>query len=74
MLSLALADAAHARGLDLHASSGVASVKRSRGAEAELEWTAVYTRHLPLARRAAWTALATLLDAVAVPLVTRYDL
>lgn len=74
MLSLALADGAHARGLDLHASSGVASFKRSRGAEPELEWTAVYTRHLPPARRAAWSALATLLDTVAVPLLTRYAL
>ncbi|MCS5496648.1 GNAT family N-acetyltransferase [Cnuibacter physcomitrellae] len=74
MLSLTLADDAHDRGLDLHASSGVAAFKRSRGAEPELEWTAVYTRHLPLARRAAWTALATLLDTAAVPLLTRYAL
>lgn len=74
MLSLALSDEAHQRGLDLHASSGVAAFKRSRGAEPELEWTAVYTRHLSRTRRAAWTGLAAFLDTAAVPLLTRYAL
>ncbi|MDO9396207.1 MAG: hypothetical protein Q7T71_06670 [Herbiconiux sp.] len=69
MLSYAVAAEAHAAGLDLHNSSGVAAFKRSRGAEPELEYLAVHTRHLPPARRLAWWALDAVVTRVAVPLV-----
>ncbi len=69
MLSNAFAEIAYERGLDLHASSGVAAFKRSRGGEPELEYTAVYTSHLPLKNRLVWASLERLISWVAVPLV-----
>ncbi len=57
MLSAHLALEAEKRGLMVHVSSGVAGFKRSRGAVAALEVSAVYTRHLPSHRRGVWGAL-----------------
>lgn len=59
------------RGLALHASAGVADFKRQRGATAEIEYMAVYTRHLSRPRRLAVAALAALLQRAAVPLMQR---
>ena len=69
MLSSIIADEAHKRDLDLHASSGVNRFKRSRGGEAELEYIAVFDAHLPLKTRAAWAILEGLMTWVAVPLL-----
>ncbi len=74
MLSLLVARRAHAAGAELHNSSGVADFKRHRGAEPELEYTAVSTRHLPWRRRLGWAALEFVVRGVAVPLVTRSGL
>jgi len=71
MLSYLIARTAHENDADLHGSSGVADFKRNRGAENELEYTAVYTRHLPLGRRLAWRLLRGVVDAIAVPLLRR---
>jgi hypothetical protein len=71
MLSYLIALTAHRSGVDLHNSSGVADFKRNRGGEPELEYTAVFTRHLPWPRRAAWALLATAVERVGVPLVER---
>lgn len=57
MLSVHLALEAEKRGLMVHVSSGVAGFKRTRGAVAALEVSAVYTRHLPPHRRGVWWAL-----------------
>jgi hypothetical protein len=74
MLSWLVAREAHDAGVDLHASSGVADFKRHRGGEAELEYTAVYVRHLPWPRRLVWAGLERVLHLVALPLVRRQGL
>ncbi|MFB2581736.1 ATP-grasp domain-containing protein [Herbiconiux sp. P15] len=74
MLSYGIASTAHESGVDLHGSSGVAAFKRNRGADAEIEYTAVSTRHLAWPRRAAWAILGTAIDRIAVPLVQRQGL
>ncbi|MFB2556682.1 ATP-grasp domain-containing protein [Herbiconiux liangxiaofengii] len=74
MLSWLVARQAHEEGVDLHASSGVADFKRNRGAERELEYLAVYTRHLPWRRRMAWSMLQAVLERIAMPLVERHTL
>jgi hypothetical protein len=74
MLSYLIARTAHDAGVDLHNSSGVADFKRNRGGESELEYTAVYTRHLPARQRAAWAVLDTVVSRVAVPMVARSGL
>jgi len=74
MLSSLLVELAGKRGLLLHESSGAARFKRNRGAEAEMEYTAVYVRHLPLRRRWCWTMLERLLSKIGVPLLKKYKL
>jgi len=54
-------------GARLNSSAGAASFKRLRGARAELEYSAFFTAHLAAPRRAAITAMAVLLNRLAVP-------
>jgi glutathione synthase/RimK-type ligase-like ATP-grasp enzyme len=65
---------AQRRGLQLHASSGVAKFKRSRGASSAIEYMAVYTKHLPWRRRLVWALLELLMRFVAVPLIAGSEL
>jgi hypothetical protein len=65
---------AERRGLQVHASSGVANFKRSRGASGAIEYTAVYTRHLPWHRRFVWAVLEFLMRHVAIPVISRFGL
>ncbi|HSI83678.1 MAG TPA: hypothetical protein VK970_07825, partial [Candidatus Methylacidiphilales bacterium] len=58
----------------LNLSSGAAKFKRLRGGVPEIEYSAVYVRHLPAHRRAVWHGLAALLQNVAVPLLRRNEL
>ncbi|PYI55507.1 GNAT family N-acetyltransferase [Paenibacillus flagellatus] len=74
MLSAVLLDIAAAKGLLLHESSGAAQFKRNRGAVAEIEYSAVYDRHLPVDRRMGWFVLERLLNGVGVPLMEKYKL
>jgi hypothetical protein len=74
MLSALLIGLARDRRLLLHESSGAAQFKRNRGAFAEIEYTAVYIRHLPLRRRWSWSALEWLLARIGVPLLRKYKL
>lgn len=74
MLSSLLIELACERGLLLHESSGAAQFKRNRGAVAEIEYTAVYVRHLPLRRRWCWTSLEWLLVKIGVPLLRKFKL
>lgn len=74
MLSSLLIEIARDRGFLLHESSGAAQFKRNRGAFAEIEYTAVHVRHLPLRRRWCWSALEWLLVRVGVPLLRKYKL
>lgn len=59
-LSMFIAQYGTERGLRQHWSSGAPQFKKSRGAVAELEYTAVYTRHLPFYQRAVWALLVKL--------------
>jgi len=74
MLSSLLIELASERGLLLHESSGAAQFKRNRGAFAEIEYTAIYVRHLPPRRRWCWSALEWLLVKIGVPLLRKYKL
>lgn len=74
LLSTHLTLEAERRGLVLHASSGVAKFKRSRGATPELEWIGVNDGHLPLRRRLGWGVLEFLMGEVAVPLIRKMGL
>ena len=74
MLMAFLLFEAERRGLQVHASSGVAKFKRSRGASSAIEYTAVYTRHLPWPRRFVWAALEFLMRWVAIGLISRFGL
>jgi len=74
MLSALLIGIAEERGLLLHESSGAAQFKRNRGAVADIEYTAVYDRHLPARRRWSWSSLERLLGGIGVPLMRKYKL
>ncbi|MEF3303233.1 GNAT family N-acetyltransferase [Paenibacillus sp. GYB003] len=74
MLSAVLLGIARTNGHLLHESSGAAQFKRNRGAVGELEYSAVYDRHLPFDRRISWIALEKLLNGVGVPLLEKYKL
>ena len=65
---------AERRGLQVHASSGVANFKRTRGASSAIEYTAVYARHLPRHRRFVWALLEFLMRRIAIPLISRFGL
>lgn len=58
----------------LNLSAGAASFKRLRGGQPELEYSAVYCRHLPARQLTAWTALTTLLEQVGKHVLRRYEL
>jgi glutathione synthase/RimK-type ligase-like ATP-grasp enzyme len=74
MLTAFLLLEAERRGLQVHASSGVAKFKRSRGASSAIEYTAVFTRHLPWHRRFLWATLEFLMRRVAIVLISRFGL
>jgi hypothetical protein len=65
---LCLQEAADRRAV-LNFSSGASHFKRLRGGEPEIEFSMVYTRHLPLRRRVVWTFLGRLLQTIGVPLM-----
>ena len=60
---------AASRGLRLHQSAGAAEFKRRRGARPQIEYMAVYARHLPAYRRAPLYALRTALERWVVPMM-----
>jgi hypothetical protein len=74
LLSAYLTLEAEKRYLVLHASSGAAGFKRSRGAIPEIEWLAVLDRHLPLCRRLGWQSLDWLMNGIALPVIRRMGL
>ena len=62
------------RNLLFNMSSGATAYKRTRGATAEMEFTAFYLRHLPASRRLPFEALRLVANHVGMPLLRRYDL
>ncbi|MEO9515573.1 MAG: hypothetical protein ABJG55_07570 [Paracoccaceae bacterium] len=61
-------------GLEFNMSSGAAQYKMTRGATAEMEFTAFYIRHLPFHRRAPFAVLRLIGNKIAIPLLKRYQL
>ena len=61
----------HERGLSLHGSAGAPAFKRARGARGEIEYMAIYARHLSAPRRAALRLLAGVLESAVVPMMRR---
>jgi hypothetical protein len=74
MLSALLMMEATERGIILHQSSGAAEFKRFRGFVGNIEYSAVYHRHLPLQQRLVWWLLELLVNGVAVGMMERYGL
>ena len=74
MLSAVLLRLAQANGHLLHESSGAAQFKRNRGARADMEYSAVFDKHLPWHRRWCWVLLERLLNGIGVPLMQRLKL
>lgn len=74
MLSALLVRLAEESGSILHESSGAAQFKRNRGAQPEIEYSAVYMRHLPEYRRLPWRVLSVLLNRIGVPIIQKYKL
>jgi hypothetical protein len=62
------------QGLTCHKSSGAPEFKRNRGCKPEVEYSAVYVRHLPWYRRIIWITVASVLNKVAVPVMKQYEL
>ncbi|QDG93774.1 hypothetical protein NIBR502774_14305 (plasmid) [Rhizobium sp. NIBRBAC000502774] len=61
-------------GLSFNMSSGATGFKTSRGATAEIEYTAFYFRHLPLARRLPMRILGAVAHGIGIPLLKKYQL
>ena len=61
-------------GLVLNFSSGAPGFKKIRGAASAIEYTAVYTRHLPPERRAVWTLLHKTSHAYYKKILLKYGL
>jgi hypothetical protein len=57
----------------LNFSSGAGEFKRRRGGQAHIEYNALYWRHLPAPRRAAWALVERLVNGVGRPFLERSD-
>lgn len=62
------------QGLSLNMSSGATGFKMSRGATAEIEYTAFYLRHLPWVRRIPMRFLAAVAHGIGIPILKKYQL
>ena len=74
MISSLALDIALQNGLIDHAGAGVGSFKRRRGYLPVMEYSAVYVRHLPVLRRAAWESIRTIGERRAIPYIRRFQL
>lgn len=74
MLSACLLRQSADNGHLLHESAGAAEFKRNRGAAADMEYSAVYDRHLPFSRRWCWSFLDVVLNRFGVPLMRKHKL
>jgi hypothetical protein len=61
------------KNLLLNQSSGAASYKKLRRAKPEVDYLAIYTRHLPARRKIPWKALKVLMRYVGLPLIQKWN-
>lgn len=71
LMAVAIEDAHH-RQILLNLSAGASHFKRLRGGKAELEFSAVYYRHLPWRKRLIWALLDGVLSHLAAPLMRHF--
>ena len=62
------------KGLIVNQSAGAGQYKRLRRAESDIEYTAVYSRHLPFARRLPWYFMKTVINGIGLPVMRYFDL
>lgn len=74
MLNVLITETALRHSVTVHASSGVPAFKRSRGAELEIEYFAVYYQHLSRRQRLAWQLLDVIINSIAEPLIAKFGL
>ncbi|AJT41153.1 GNAT family N-acetyltransferase [Psychromicrobium lacuslunae] len=74
MLNVLITETAWQHSVTVHASSGVPAFKRSRGAEPEIEFLAVYYRHLPYRQRLVWQLLDGIINSIAQPMIAKFEL
>jgi hypothetical protein len=74
MLTAQLIIESKKRGLILHQSSGASSFKILRGLIANIEYSAVFIKHLSFFRQLIWHLLKLLINQIAVPLMKKYKL
>jgi hypothetical protein len=74
LLMATVYQAAACSGARINLSAGAAEFKRLRGGIGVIEYSAVYVRHLPKARRRAIAMLATLAQRIGEPIMRRFEL
>lgn len=74
LLSALLFKEAMERKLILNFSSGAANFKRLRGGKPVIEYSAIYSRHLPLLQRLVWTGLRLVAQHVGVRILKKFEL
>lgn len=74
ILIYVILDYSHKKERCLNLSSGASDFKRLRGGQPFIEYSALYTRHLPLYRRMTWRVVNWLLNTLFVPILKRYKL
>lgn len=62
------------KGCCLNLSSGASGYKLVRGGQPFIEYSAIYTKHLPLYRRITWQTIKILLNGLFVPILKKYKL
>lgn len=74
MLSNIIMTEAEENNFIAHQSSGASEFKRVRGSKPNIEYSAIYDKHLPLYRRVMWSSLEFLLEKIGVSILKKYKL
>lgn len=60
--------------LDFNMSAGVGDFKKQRGARVETEYSAIYSKHLPLCRKFVYNLLQKIVNDIVIPIFKRYKI
>lgn len=74
IISTVLTLEAKEQGLVVNQSAGASSYKKLRRAEGDIEYTAVYSRHLPFYRRLPWVVIRSVVNGVGLRVMKKLDL